>query len=423
MQVWGKDGPGASDGGSAGKLLKVFGGEMMKKKVLMAVVAAAFLSSSFSVYAAPQNMADGGVFDAEWYRGQNPDIDAAFPADASPEVLYEHYVVYGAKEGRLPFEGATPQGTAGMPAEGTPAEGTAGVPAEGTPAEGTEGVPAEGTPAEETTGVPAEGTPAEGTTGMPAEGTPAEGTAGVPAEGTPAEGTAGVPAEGTPAEGTEGVPAEGEPASETQGRVIDPSRPMVALTFDDGPYAPVGNQIMDCLAQYGGKATFYVVGERCAAYKDEMQRMVAEGHEIGNHTYSHKYLNKLGAAQIQSQIQRGNEAILAASGVTAPTVRLPGGNKNAVVLANVNAPMIMWNIDTLDWKTKDAGSTVNAVLGKIKDGDIVLMHELYTATGNAAVQIIPALVEQGYQLVTVSEMAQYRGRPLENGKVYYSFRP
>lgn len=358
MQVWGKDGPGASDGGSAGKLLKVFGGEMMKKKVLMAVVAAAFLSSSFSVYAAPQNMADGGVFDAEWYRGQNPDIDAAFPADASPEVLYEHYVVYGAKEGRLPFEGATPQGTAGMPAEGTPAEGTAGV-----------------------------------------------------------------PAEGTPAEGTEGVPAEGEPASETQGRVIDPSRPMVALTFDDGPYAPVGNQIMDCLAQYGGKATFYVVGERCAAYKDEMQRMVAEGHEIGNHTYSHKYLNKLGAAQIQSQIQRGNEAILAASGVTAPTVRLPGGNKNAVVLANVNAPMIMWNIDTLDWKTKDAGSTVNAVLGKIKDGDIVLMHELYTATGNAAVQIIPALVEQGYQLVTVSEMAQYRGRPLENGKVYYSFRP
>lgn len=397
MQVWGKDGPGASDGGSAGKLLKVFGGEMMKKKVLMAVVAAAFLSSSFSVYAAPQNMADGGVFDAEWYRGQNPDIDAAFPADASPEVLYEHYVVYGAKEGRLPFEGATPQGTAGVPAEGTPAEGTAGVPAEGTPAEGMEGVPAEGTPAEETTGVPA--------------------------EGTPAEGTAGVPAEGTPAEGTEGVPAEGEPASETQGRVIDPSRPMVALTFDDGPYAPVGNQIMDCLAQYGGKATFYVVGERCAAYKDEMQRMVAEGHEIGNHTYSHKYLNKLGAAQIQSQIQRGNEAILAASGVTAPTVRLPGGNKNAVVLANVNAPMIMWNIDTLDWKTKDAGSTVNAVLGKIKDGDIVLMHELYTATGNAAVQIIPALVEQGYQLVTVSELAQYRGRPLENGKVYYSFRP
>ena len=235
-----------------------------------------------------------------------------------------------------------------------------------------------------------------------------------PVEGTTDDGatTAGTTAEGVQAEG----------APETPARVIDPSKPMVALTFDDGPLASVGNQIMDCLAQYGGKATFYVVGERCASYKDEMQRMVAEGHEIGNHTYSHKYLNKLGAAEIQSQIQRGNEAILAASGVPAATVRLPGGNKNATVLANVNAPMIMWSIDTLDWKTKNTASTVNAVLGKVKDGDIVLMHELYTATGNAAVQIIPALVEQGYQLVTVSELAQYRGG-LENGKVYYSFRP
>lgn len=213
-----------------------------------------------------------------------------------------------------------------------------------------------------------------------------------------------------------------ETADQAQGgRVIDPDKPMVALTFDDGPFAPVGNRIMDCLAQYGGKATFYVVGNRCASYKEEMQRMAAEGHEIGNHTYSHKYLNKLGAAEIQSQIQKGSEAIQAAAGVSAATVRLPGGNKNATVLANVNAPMIMWSIDTLDWKTKNTQSTVDAVLGKVKDGDIVLMHELYNATGDAALQIIPALTEQGYQLVTVSEMAQYRGG-LENGKVYYNFR-
>lgn len=349
----------------------------MKKKVFLAVAAAVLFGSGFSAYGAPQTMFDGAVFDAEWYRGQYPDIDAAFPADASAEMLYEHYVVFGANEGRLPFEGA-------------PAAGAA-----------------------ENEGA-ADGASAEG---MPVEGNPVDGTAteGVPTDGTPAE---GVPADGTAAEGE----AE-NPAPETPGRVIDPSRPMVALTFDDGPFAPVGNQIMDCLAQYGGKATFYVVGDRCGRYKDEMQRMVAEGHEIGNHTYSHKYLNKLGAAEIQSQIQRGNEAILAASGVSAATVRLPGGNKNATVLANVNAPMIMWSIDTLDWKTRNTGSTVNAVLGQIRDGDIVLMHELYTATGNAAVQIIPALVEQGYQLVTVSELAQYRGCALENGKVYYSFRP
>ena len=82
----------------------------------------------------------------------------------------------------------------------------------------------------------------------------------------------------------------------------------------------------------------------------------------------------------------------------------------------------MWSIDTLDWKTRNTQSTVDKVLGNVKDGDVVLMHELYKQTGDAAVQIIPKLVERGYQLVTVSEMAKYRGG-LESGKVYSSFRP
>ena len=105
------------------------------------------------------------------------------------------------------------------------------------------------------------------------------------------------------------APGTTDNAQTDNGRQIDPDKPMVALTFDDGPYAPVGNRIMDCLAQYGGKATFYVVGERCASYQAELQRMVAEGHEIGNHTNNHKYLNKLDAAQIREQIQKGNQAI------------------------------------------------------------------------------------------------------------------
>lgn len=222
------------------------------------------------------------------------------------------------------------------------------------------------------------------------------------------------------ASGENGQPVQS--GQQTAGRSIDPNRPMVALTFDDGPYAPVGNQIMDCLAQYGGKATFYVVGNRCAAYQAEMQRMAAEGHEIGNHTYEHKYLHKLNADQIRYQVSRGSEAIQAASGVAPATMRLPGGNKNATVLANVQAPMIMWSIDTLDWKTKNVQSTVDKVLGSVRDGDIVLMHELYRQTGDAAVQIIPALTERGYQLVTVSELAQYRGG-LQAGQLYSAFRP
>jgi peptidoglycan/xylan/chitin deacetylase (PgdA/CDA1 family) len=208
----------------------------------------------------------------------------------------------------------------------------------------------------------------------------------------------------------------------SSGRTIDPSKPMVALTFDDGPQTSVGNQIMDCLAQYGGKATFFMVGERVAGHATEVQRMVAEGHEVANHTMNHKYLQSLSAAEIQSQVNACNDAIQSVCGVRPTLLRLPGGNHNATVLANTGMPMIQWNIDTLDWKTRNTASTVSAVLDHVKDGDIVLMHELYTATGNAAVQIIPELVNRGYQLVTVSEMAAAKGYNLEAGKLYSSFK-
>lgn len=213
-------------------------------------------------------------------------------------------------------------------------------------------------------------------------------------------------------------PAEGMIAS--GGRYIDPTKPMVALTFDDGPYAPVGNRIMDSLEQHNGRATFFVVGSRVPSYQAEIKRMHNNGHEIGNHTYEHKYLNKLNTVQIRSQIDRCNQIVAAVTGEAPALVRLPGGNKNNTVLANINQPIIMWNIDTLDWKTRNAASSVQKVLGSVKDGDIILMHELYTASGDAAVTLIPALTERGYQLVTVSELARFRGG-LSNKGVYYSF--
>ncbi len=223
----------------------------------------------------------------------------------------------------------------------------------------------------------------------------------------------------------EGQEAQGAQESQEQipaGRQIDPAKPMVALTFDDGPYAPVGNQIMDCLALYGGKATFFVVGSRVSAYQAELQRMVAEGHEIGNHTYDHKYITKLSGEQIQSQVNRCSDAVQAAAGVRPTLFRPPGGFMSSASLAHVQAPAIMWSIDTLDWKTRNAGKTVEAVLGRVRDGDIVLMHELYSQTGAAALEIIPRLVEAGYQLVTVSEMASARGGAVPGG-VYSQFYP
>ncbi len=203
-------------------------------------------------------------------------------------------------------------------------------------------------------------------------------------------------------------------------RKLDPSKPMVALTFDDGPYAKVGNQIMDCAAKYNAKVTFYVVGDRVSTYKTEVRRMVNEGHEIGNHTYSHKILTKVGAAEIRSQIEKCNQAVENVTGVRPVTVRLPGGGKNSTVLANISQPIILWNLDTMDWKHRNAATSVQKVLGSVKDGDVILMHELYPASGEAACRLIPELTARGYQLVTVSELAKYRGG-LNNNKVYYSF--
>ncbi len=223
-------------------------------------------------------------------------------------------------------------------------------------------------------------------------------------------------------EGQESQEAQESQEQVPAGRQIDPAKPMVALTFDDGPYAPVGNQIMDCLALYGGKATFFVVGSRVSAYQAELQRMVAEGHEIGNHTYDHKYITKLSGEQIQSQVNQCSDAVQAATGVRPTLFRPPGGYISSASLAHVQAPAIMWSIDTLDWKTRNAGKTVNAVMSRVRDGDIVLMHELYSQSGAAALEIIPRLVEAGYQLVTVSEMAAARGGAVSGG-VYSHFYP
>lgn len=217
------------------------------------------------------------------------------------------------------------------------------------------------------------------------------------------------------------VEAGRQETGQTEGRYIDPLRPMVALTFDDGPHPPVGNRIMDCLAQYGAKATFFMVGDRVASRAGEVQRMVREGHEVANHSMNHKYFQKLSAAEIQAQVTSCNDAIEAVCGVRPRIMRLPGGNHNSTVLANTHMPMIQWNIDTLDWKTKNADKTVAAVLNHVKDGDIILMHELYSQSADAALRIIPELHSRGFQMVTVSEMAAAKGHTLEEGKLYSSF--
>lgn len=220
---------------------------------------------------------------------------------------------------------------------------------------------------------------------------------------------------------------EPEPEPEPQTGTVDPARPMVALTFDDGPNAAVTNRILDSLEQNGGRATFFMVGNRIhgQANTAAVQRMAALGCEVGNHTFEHKEIVKMTAPEIQAQLTQTNQTVAAACGVSPVLMRPPGGARDAASLSavgSVGMTAVLWSVDTKDWKTRNKQMTVDAVLNQVKDGDIILMHDLYTTTAEAAEVIIPELIKRGYQLVTVSEMASVRGG-MEAGKSYSQFRP
>lgn len=203
-------------------------------------------------------------------------------------------------------------------------------------------------------------------------------------------------------------------------RKIEKNKKMVALTYDDGPsiYTP---RILKTLKENNSVATFFVVGNRVPMYSDTVKKAYGMGCEIGNHTYEHKILTRADAAGIRNQVSRTNVAVKKITGTAPIVMRPPGGAVNNMVKSQTGMPMILWSIDTLDWRTRNAASTKTAVLDHVKDGDIVLMHDLYEATANASTTIIPTLVERGYQLVTVSELAECRGG-MKDGCLYYSFR-
>ena len=212
----------------------------------------------------------------------------------------------------------------------------------------------------------------------------------------------------------------------SNGRYLDITKPMVALTWDDGPKSSVGNHLMDVLEANNGRGTFFVVGERIDKDPDEVKRMVADGHEVGNHSWDHdEKLSKKGVDYIRSEFDKTNQKVQELTGVTPTLARLPGGIASEDVKSTLTMPMIFWSIDTLDWKTKNAQSTIDAIQGSIKDGDIILMHELYDATSQACDTVIPWLNQQGYQMVTVSELIQFRQANVAggNGKQYSAFRP
>lgn len=198
---------------------------------------------------------------------------------------------------------------------------------------------------------------------------------------------------------------------------------LVCFTFDDGPYAPVTNKILDVLEKYNGRATFFVVGDRAATYSDEIERASKMGCEIGTHTYSHVNLNTLSVPEMQKEIRKSCDAISKYSGKKVKVLRPPEGAANETVKANVNMPMVLWSVDSRDWDYRNADKDYQTVMDNVFDGSIVLMHDLYPATADAVARIIPELAKQGYKFVTFSELMKIRGVDVEPGEKYFSATP
>lgn len=201
---------------------------------------------------------------------------------------------------------------------------------------------------------------------------------------------------------------------------VDPSRPMVALTFDDGPGKRTG-ELLEALAANHAHATFFMQGKNVPRYPNEVKRMKEIGCELGSHSFDHPDLSKMDAAGIRDQIDRTNQNLKDASGQSASVLRPPDGAIGSTLKSVAGMPLILWNIDTLDWKTRNAQATIDNVMQKVKDGDIVLMHDIHTESVDAAIVLIPKLIEAGYQLVTVSELAAARGIGMQNGTSYTDF--
>ena len=167
-----------------------------------------------------------------------------------------------------------------------------------------------------------------------------------------------------------------------------------------------------------------MVGNRVASYASTVKRMADLGCETDSHTWAHTYLTNMSEGQILQSLNQTRDAIVAAGGNAPKGVRPPGGKINdasKAVLAKAGMPSIVWSVDTLDWKTRNAQKTIDTVLSQVKDGDIVLMHDLYEQSAIAAETLIPELTKRGYQLVTVSEMAELRGG-MAAGHSYGHFR-
>ena len=210
------------------------------------------------------------------------------------------------------------------------------------------------------------------------------------------------------------------PVSETGANIIleEKNLQYVALTFDDGPRADTTALLLDGLRQRDARATFFVIGQQIPGNEDLIRRMADEGHQVGNHTYSHTRLREAGDNTIIEEIQKTEVLLTEILGEGSYWLRPPYGLVDYDRTALMETPMIYWSLDPEDWKLLDTDKVVDAVLSQVQSGDIVLLHDFYRTSVDAALQIVDALQAEGYAFVTVEDLFDLCQVEPQNGVLY-----
>ena len=196
----------------------------------------------------------------------------------------------------------------------------------------------------------------------------------------------------------------------------------VALTFDDGPSGRFTRALLDGLEKRDVKATFLLCGYRLKDYPKEAKRIFAEGHEIGLHGYSHSCMAQMCQEELEREI--ADTLALLPTGCKPVFLRPPGGKHSPAVLEaarQADLAVLSWSVDPKDWASHDAQVIGNAVVQTVRDGDVILLHDMSDSSVEAALNIVDALKAQGFRFVTVSELARLKGIAIEPGKVYQRF--
>lgn len=192
---------------------------------------------------------------------------------------------------------------------------------------------------------------------------------------------------------------------------------LVAFTFDDGP-SKYTLDIANILEEYNASATFFEVGYNIKAHPEITKELSERGFEIANHTTDHSKLTKLTEAKYLSKINDNNALFKELTGKDMPYLRPPYGSYNDKIKAKAGVPIVTWSLDTRDWESRNKDKVIEMVINNIKEGDIILFHDLYESTRDAVKELMPLLKEQGYQAVSVGELFKSKGITLEAGTSY-----